>query len=83
MHSTWRNFAYALIVTCQFSTTCNLWPLSDVRIPFPLDIVRKNGWNFIQFYVCIYIGKVLNGILKVGFHKFVTALRALIDIFTT
>ena len=53
--------------------------LSDVRIPFPLDSVRTNGWNFTQFY----IGKILDGIIPVGFHKFVTELWALIDIFTT
>ena len=53
--------------------------MSDVRIPFPLDSVRTNGWNFTQFY----IGKILDGIIPVGFHEFVTELWALIDIFTT
>ena len=51
-----------------------------VRIPFPLDIVRTNGWDFTQFYICIYIGKILDGILPVGLHKFVTELWTLIDI---
>ena len=72
-------YRQAVIVTCQFAPACNLWLLSDVRIPFPLDSVRTNGWNFTQFY----IGKILDGILPVGFHKFVTELWALIDIFTT
>ena len=81
---TWRNFAYALIQTScdcsrQFSSTCNFRPLSDVRIPFPLDSVRTNGWNFTQFY----IGKTFGGILPVCFHKFVTESWALVDIFTT
>ena len=84
MGRTWRNFAYALIQTScdcssQFSPTCNFRPLSDVRIPFPLDSVRTNGWNFTQFY----IGKTFGGILPVCFHKFVTESWALVDIFTT
>ena len=52
-----------------------------IRIPFPLDIVRTNGWNFTQFYICIYIGKIFDGILPVGFHKFVTELWSLWLIF--
>ena len=64
-----------MIVACQFSPTCCLWPLSNGRIPLPFDIVRTNGWNFTQFYICIYIGKILD-----GFHKFVTELWALINI---
>ena len=45
---------------------------------------RENKWmEFTQFYIGIYIGKILDGILPVGFHKFVTELWALIDIFTT
>ena len=62
--------------------TYGLWVM-PIRIPFPLDIVRTNGWNFTQFYICIYIGKILDGILPVGLHKFVTELWTLIDIFTT
>ena len=54
-----------------------------IRNPFPLDIVRTNGWNFTQLYICIYIGKILDGILPVGLNKFVTELWTLIDIFTT
>ena len=50
------------------------------RIPSPCDIVRTNGWNNTQFYTCIYIGKILDGILPVRFHKFVTELLTLIDI---
>ena len=40
-----------------------------IRIPFPLDIVRTNGWNFTQIYIWIYIGKILERILPVGFHN--------------
>ena len=52
-----------------------------IRIPFPLDIVRTNGWNFTQLYICIYIGKIFDGILPFGFHKFVTELWSLWLIF--
>ena len=70
-----------MIVTCQFSPFCNLWLLSDGRIPFPLDIVRTNRWNCTHFYIYVYyIGKILDRILPVGFHKVVTELWTLIDI---
>ena len=69
-----------MLCDCNLSVFSNLLLMAlDVRIPFPLDSVRTNGWNFTQFY----IGKILDGILSVGFHKFVTGLWALIDIFTT
>ena len=39
--------------------------------------------EFHPIFICIYIDKILDGILPVGFHKFVTELRAFIDIFAT
>ena len=81
LHMLW--YRQAGIVTCQFSPICNLWPLIDVGIRFPLDIMRRKGYNFTQFFICIYIGKIFDGILPVGFHKFVTELKLLIDSFRT
>ena len=44
MHRTWRNFAYAVIVACQFSPTCNLWPLSDADQNSVSTRYRENKW---------------------------------------
>ena len=62
-----RDFVYALILTrsrlrllpvifCKFVK--ELWPLIDVRISFPLNILRANGQNFIKFCICIDIYKI-------------------------
>ena len=85
MHRTWRNFAYAVIVACQFSPTCYLWPLSDADQNSVSTRYRENKWMEFHpiLHLCIYIGKILDGILPVGLHKFVTELWTLIDIFTT
>ena len=78
LHMLW--YRPAVVVTCQFSPTCNFWRSSDVRIPFPLDIVRTNGWNFTQFYICNLYWQDLGFDFTGRFYKFVTELWALIDI---
>ena len=35
-----------------------LWPLIDVRIPFPLNIFRANGQILTKLCICIYIDKI-------------------------
>ena len=40
-----------------------LWPLSHVRISFPHNILRMNGWNLIQFCICIDIDTIQVGIV--------------------
>ena len=76
----YRIHAQNLAKFCICFDTDKLWLLSvsflqlvtygpwvmPARIPFPLDIVRTNGWDFTQFYICIYIGKILDGILPIG-----------------
>ena len=34
---------YIVIVSCHFSQICKLWPLIDVRITLPLNILRHSG----------------------------------------
>ena len=52
------SFAYALIFTASRlgflhvifqKLTTELWPLIDVRISFPLNILRTNQWNLRKF----------------------------------
>ena len=61
------------------------WLRTSVVIDVYKARARRNGYRmFISVYIlCIYIGKILDGILPVGLHKFVTELWTLIDIFTT
>ena len=60
MNGFWTNFAYALILTIsslgllsihflQFFS--ELWPLNDVRILFPFNILRKNKWILAKFCI--------------------------------
>ena len=67
----WPNSAYAFILTtsrlgllranfCEFIT--ELWRLIDVVISFPLNILRTNQQNLTKCCICIYIGKMLDGI---------------------
>ena len=69
----WPNFAYALILTTSrlgllhisfHEFIRELWPLIDVGILFPLNILRPNWWNLTKFFhICIYIGKIQDGII--------------------
>ena len=68
----WQNFAYALILTSsrlgllrvifrQFAVEVwPLWSLIDLRILFPLNILRINYWTLIIFliYIDININKI-------------------------
>ena len=36
---------------CTFIT--ELWPFIDVRISFPLNILRMNRWNLTKVFMCI------------------------------
>ena len=64
---TGQNFVYTFILTTSnlglftiiFSTfVTELRPLIDVRISFPLDILRMNGQNLIKFCIHIKIDKI-------------------------
>ena len=81
----WPNFGYALMLTRsrlgllrinfhKFIT--ELWPLIDVRILFPLNILRTNWWILTKICICIDIDK---GLLHDNFCKFITVLWPLID----
>ena len=76
IYGIWPNFAYALILTrsrlgllcihfCKFIT--ELWPLIDVRISFPLNILRTSWWNLTKF--CIYID-IINIYISIVTHQF-------------
>ena len=56
------NQRYALILTRSgLVSLCvdlhtflkEFWPLTDVRISFPLNIIRMNGWNMTKIGICI------------------------------
>ena len=47
-----------------FANLQELWPLIDVRISFPLNILRTNGQNLTKFCIHIYIDNILVGIVK-------------------
>ena len=49
-------------IFCKFAT--ELWPLIDVRISFPLNILRTNGQNLTKFCIHININNILVGIVK-------------------
>ena len=59
-----------------------LWPLTDVRIWFLLNILRMNKHNLTKFCIHIIIDKIYVGIVKqsVIFCKFATELWSLIDV---
>ena len=40
-----------------------LWPLTNIRILFLLNILRMNGWNLTKFIMCIDIDEILVGII--------------------
>ena len=61
------DFAYAMILTTsslwllndhfsQFIT--ELWPLNDVRILFPLNILKMKEWILNKFSICIDIDNI-------------------------
>ena len=41
---------------CQFVT--ELHPLNDVRISFPLNILKMDEWILTKFYICIDIDDI-------------------------
>ena len=74
----WPQFAYALILArstlgCYpsiFANLYKLWPLIDVIISFPLNILyflRTNRWNLAKFCIFIYNGETLFGSIT---HQF-------------
>ena len=40
-----------------------LWPLTNIRILFLLNILGMNGWNLTKFIMCIDIDEILVGII--------------------
>ena len=63
-----------------FKFVTELWPLIDVRISFPFNILRMNGQNLTKFCIHINIDKIYVGIVKLHFCKFVTDLWPMIDV---
>ena len=74
----WPKFAYALGILTRsrlellrvsfHKLITQLQPLIDVRILFPVNILRTNclrtnWWNLTNFFMCIYIGKIQDGII--------------------
>ena len=47
---------YYMLIFAIFLT--ELWPLIDVRILFPLSILRTNWWNLAKFCICIDIDNI-------------------------
>ena len=50
------------------------WPLIYTKISFPFNILRTNGQNFTNIYICIHIDKIYVGIVTHHFHTFVPEL---------
>ena len=79
----WSRSRLELLPVIFVKFVTELCPLIDIRILFPLNILRTNGWNFTKFYICISIGNWSKmGLLPVIFYKFLTELWPLIDVFT-
>ena len=86
---TWLNFAYALILTRsrfgllrvhfpKFIT--ELWPFIDVRISFPLNILRRIDGIRPNFAYALILIRSRFGLLSVNFHELITELWPLIDV---
>ena len=83
----WPSFAYTLILTTSglgllhvnFHKLITRVMASDIRILFPLNILRTNWWNLTKFCICIDMTRSRLGLLHVNFHKFLT-LWPLIDV---
>ena len=63
----WPNFVYALILTTSnlglliihfHQLVTELQPLNDVRISFPLNILRTNKWVLTKFCICINVNNI-------------------------
>ena len=52
---------------CFHKLITELWPLTDVEISFPRNILRINLWNLITFCTCIYIDNIWTGINQYSF----------------
>ena len=88
MYQIWPSFAYPLKLTRsrfgllrvnfpKFIT--ELWPLVDVGISFPLNILRTNWWNVTRFCICIETTSRL-GLLRINFRELITELWPLNDV---
>ena len=83
----WQKFAYALtrsrygllLVNIRKFIT-ELWPLIDVRILFPLNILRANWWNLTKFVYALTLTRSKLRLLRVICRKFVIELWPLIDV---
>ena len=88
IHGIWPNVAYALILTTSRMGLLRvnfrkfireLWPFIDVRISFPLNIMRASWRKLAKF--CIWIlGRSKMGSLQVHFWKFAAEFWPLIDV---
>ena len=80
------NFIYAFILT-RFMLGLShiifrifvpeLWPLNYIKILFPVNILRTNGWNFTKFYICIHIDKFYVGFVIHHFSHIFTRVMTL------
>ena len=71
------DFVYAFILTRSrfgllhiifLTFAAELWPLIDIRIWFPLNILIRNGRNLTSF--CVYIDIDKNIKVEIGMHNF-------------
>ena len=68
-----NKFIFRIFVT-------EFWALIDIRISFPLNILKTNRQNFTKFYICIHIDKILVGIATHHFLHICFRVRPLIYI---
>ena len=51
-----------------------LWPFTQIRILFPLNILKLNGWNLAKKFILFDIDKIYVGIVCINLRKFVTVI---------